>query len=170
MAANTSWHFPFGAMNWTIFTGGALFGLLGAFLVVVAPVGSTDWWVGLAAFALGGVNVLFTVWRPPRAKDRVTFDDEKVVRTLPNGKVESVRWCDLQRVEIWTTSAGPAVDDVFFMLHGKDRSGCAIPQSALGADVLLRRLQELPGFDNEAVIRAMGSTSDAEFVCWKRAD
>jgi hypothetical protein len=34
---------------------------------------------------------------------------------------------------------------------------------------LLVRLQQLPGFDNGVVIKAMGSTGDARFVCWKRA-
>ena len=33
---------------------------------------------------------------------------------------------------------------------------------------LLSRLQQLPGFDNEAVIKAMGSTNNAKFLCWKR--
>jgi len=39
-------------------------------------------------------------------------------------------------------------------------------QKALeGADKLLEALQKLPGFDNEAVINAMGSTGNARFVC-----
>ena len=101
--------------------------------------------------------------------DRVTFDAEKVVRTMPDGRVESLRWDDLQQVTIMTTSDGPMADDVFFMLHGKGQSGCAIPQGADGADALLQRLQQLPGFNNEAVIEAMSSTGDATFVCWKRA-
>jgi hypothetical protein len=100
--------------------------------------------------------------------DRVTFDNEKVVRTQANGRVETVRWDDLQQVTIMTTSDGPIADDVFFMLHGKDQSGCAVPQSADGADALLQRLQQLPGFNNEAVIEAMSSTANATFVCWKR--
>jgi len=33
---------------------------------------------------------------------------------------------------------------------------------------LLVRLQQLPGFNNEAVIKAMGSTTHNKFVCWKR--
>ena len=42
-----------------------------------------------------------------------------------------------------------------------------MPQSADGADALLARLQQLPGFNNEAVIEAM-SSADRTFVCWKR--
>jgi hypothetical protein len=43
-----------------------------------------------------------------------------------------------------------------------------IPQSADRSGALLKRLQELPGFDNHAFIVAMGSTDDARFLCWKR--
>jgi hypothetical protein len=32
----------------------------------------------------------------------------------------------------------------------------------------LGRLQELAGFDNEAVIRSMGSVENARFVAWRR--
>ncbi len=35
--------------------------------------------------------------------------------------------------------------------------------------VLLKRFQELPGFDNHAFIVAMGSGDDARFLCWKWA-
>jgi hypothetical protein len=43
-----------------------------------------------------------------------------------------------------------------------------ITQEAEGADKLLEALQKLPGFDNDAVIKAMSSTSNAKIVCWKR--
>jgi hypothetical protein len=48
------------------------------------------------------------------------------------------------------------------------KSGCAIPQFSEGFQSLLVRLQKLPGFDNDAVIKAMSTTSDGRFVCWKR--
>jgi hypothetical protein len=57
---------------------------------------------------------------------------------------------------------------VFFVLAGRGGSGCIIPQSAPESTPLLERLQRLPGFDNEAFIRAMSSTEDATFVCWRR--
>jgi hypothetical protein len=102
-----------------------------------------------------------------RQKDRISFDESAVTRTMPDGKTESVRWDDLKEVGILTTDEGPAVDDVFWLLLG-ERGGCAAPSEAIGMEELLPRLQKLPGFDNEAVIKAMGSTSNAKFVCWKR--
>jgi hypothetical protein len=67
-----------------------------------------------------------------------------------------------------TTDHGPFVDDVFWLLIGEDGKGCAVPSEAEGMKALLERLQRLPGFDNEAVIAAMGSTSNARFRVWKR--
>jgi hypothetical protein len=105
----------------------------------------------------------------PKRKARVAFDAECVTRTMPDGKTETVRWSDLQEVCILTTDDGPYVDDVIWILAGVDGGGCAVPSETQGMKELLPRLQELPGFDNEAVIKAMGSTSNARFVCWKRA-
>lgn len=104
----------------------------------------------------------------PGPKARVAFDAERVTRSLANGRVETVRWEDLERVEILTTDEGPLADDIIWLLIGKE-GGCAVPSETDGMDALLARLQRLPGFDNEAVIRAMGCTSHARFVCWKRA-
>lgn len=97
----------------------------------------------------------------------VSFDDDSVVCQRPNGLVERVRWSDLQVVFIQTTEAGPAVDDVFWVLGGGD-SGCVVPSESIGMSKLLERLQQLPGFDNNAVISAMTCAENREFICWKR--
>ena len=109
---------------------------------------------------------------PPaeRARAVVQFDAEAVTCTRPGGLTEHMRWSDLRAVLIKTTSYGPAVDDFFWILAGRDaQSGCVVPSEATGCDLLLARLQELPGFDNEAVIRASQSLEDRGFLCWERA-
>src|SRR5215813_13096380 len=98
----------------------------------------------------------------------VSFDEVRVVRTMRNGKTESLPWSDLQEVSIVTTDEGPFADDVFWVLTGAS-GGCAVPTNARGAAQLLERLQQLPGFDNKVVIEAMGSASNAMFVCWRRS-
>ena len=103
----------------------------------------------------------------PVANSIVAFDAQRIIRTMPDGTQEVVRWDDLAEVSIVTTDDGPFTDDVFWVLSGSS-SGCLVPSEAQGIKALLSRLQELPGFDNEAVIRAMGSTSNATFVCWRR--
>jgi hypothetical protein len=99
--------------------------------------------------------------------EKVSFDELGVTRTLADGRQESVRWDDLCEVVILTTDEGPMVDDVKWILRGTE-GGCLVPSETAGMDVLLPRLQELPGFDNEAVIAAMGCTDDRAFLCWRR--
>jgi hypothetical protein len=106
--------------------------------------------------------------RASKQKPRVTFDAECITQFMPDGKTETVRWNNLQEVGILTTDDGPMGDDVFWMLLGTEGAGCAIPSETEGMQKLLTRLQQLEEFDNDAVIEAMGSTSNAKFVCWKR--
>jgi hypothetical protein len=101
--------------------------------------------------------------------ERVSFDDAAVTRWMPGGRTEHVRWDELEEVGIVTTDEGPWAEDVYWMLRAAS-GGCAVGSETVGMDALLERLQQLPGFNNEAVIRAMGSTENATFVCWRRAD
>jgi hypothetical protein len=97
----------------------------------------------------------------------VEFNDEQVTRTTADGIRETLLWSELQEVSIITTDGGPYVDDVFWELRGTS-NGCLVPSQAEGIKELLSKLQELPGFNNEAVIHAMGSTDNAKFLCWQR--
>ena len=98
--------------------------------------------------------------------ESVVFDQERVTRTMANGKVETINWTELCEIESITTNKGPFVDDVFWLLVSKE-GGVAIPSETAGLDQLLLRLQELPGFDNAQVILAMGCTDNASFIVWK---
>ena len=101
----------------------------------------------------------------PKSLCVVQLSDTGVSCAHPEGKIETVEWDDLQRVEVLTTDEGPFAPDVFWILHGS-RSGCVIPQGATGERELLERLQALPGFRNEAVIEAMSSAVNQRFLCW----
>ncbi len=76
----------------------------------------------------------------------------------------------LTRVEIRTADTGPFEEDVHWAFHVEGQPGPAlmIPNGAVGAERLLTALSALPGFDNDAVIRAMGSTADAVFLIWRK--
>jgi len=108
--------------------------------------------------------------RRKRSTAVVTIDDHGVTRT--DGELrESVAWDDLAWVRIFTTSAGPAVDDVFFALGAGNGKGCLVPLELATSSHLLEALQQrLPGLDNAAVAQAMGSTTEAVFTIWKRPD
>ena len=103
----------------------------------------------------------------PAPGDTVSFDDQGVRLVSHDGTVGSVNWGELQAVYIETTAGGPFVEDVFFVLVGKDLEH-VVPQGAAGTDALLKRLGELPGFDHDAFCRAMCCTNNNRFVCWKR--
>jgi hypothetical protein len=129
---------------------------------------SAPGWIPIAMFIVMLPVACYTFnFRKAFQSDRVTFNDDLITRTLSDGKTETVRWDDLQEVGILTTDEGPMVEDVYWMLVGTN-GGCAIPSGAYGMDKLLARLQQLPGFDNGAVIEAMGSTTNNRFLCWKR--
>ncbi|MCA9075570.1 MAG: hypothetical protein KDA93_11095 [Planctomycetaceae bacterium] len=107
----------------------------------------------------------------PEASFVVTCDEESVVCQRPNGDKKQVRWDDLRAVLIETNDTGPWGTDVYWLLVGRDaQSGCVVPQGATGEEALLTQLQQLPGFDNEALIEAMGSTENQKFLCWEAAD
>ena len=93
-------------------------------------------------------------------------DDECVTRRRGGEVVEQVRWADLSEVVIRTTSEGPWLDDVFWLLRSSSGGAIAVPSEELERLDLLPRLSGLPGFDNDAVIAAMGCTADAFFHVW----
>jgi len=77
-----------------------------------------------------------------------------------------VRWEAVTEIAVRITSCGPAEEDVFFVFTYDDGTRLAI---GLGdTDYLLPRLQEMPGFDNEAFVRAMATSEDGSSVLWRR--
>lgn len=97
----------------------------------------------------------------------ITITKEDLTCTRPSGLVERVRWDDLQAVWIETTDDGPFVPDVFWVLEGTE-SSVVVPMEINKKLSILKHLQTLPGFDNEAVIAAMTSVKNGRFVCWTR--
>jgi hypothetical protein len=107
----------------------------------------------------------FPNW-PVNRVSSVTTDQAGIHFVRASGICESVCWDEIVRVVLRTSDKGPFEDDVFFVVETA-RDPLVIPQPAHGFDDLLRALQQLPGFDNQAVIEAMGCTDNREFVCWQ---
>jgi hypothetical protein len=102
------------------------------------------------------------------AAGTVTLDEWGVTRVVGDVR-EAIAWSDIVWVRVYTTSEGPIAEDVFFALGGADGKGCLVPHGLAGEVDLLAALQRrLPALDNEALIRAMGSTTDAVFTIWER--
>ncbi len=98
----------------------------------------------------------------------VEFSDQGIRSVERDGGAREVSWADLTEIRVVTNGNGPLAEDVFFVFAASETRWLIIPQSAID-DPALRRLQRLPGFDNSALIEAMFSTTDAEFLVW-RAD
>ena len=104
----------------------------------------------------------------PESRFVIQMTESAVSCHRPDGVIETVRWDELQQVQVLTTSDGPFAPDCFWLLRGPETTGCCIPQGATGDAELLDRIQKLPGFNNQAFIEAMGSTQEAIFTCWQR--
>jgi hypothetical protein len=102
-----------------------------------------------------------TTDQPPR----FVFDDAGVTRHLGRGKTESARFEELTEVAVYTTADGPWAEDVFYVLSCGDH-GCVVPET-FANPAFVNRLMELPGFDHETFIEAMGSTDERMFSCWR---
>ena len=131
-------------------------------------------WVATGFFLLCAAAMAAAPWLRARqgkvVAQTVTVDDWGVRRTMGDLK-EAVAWTELTEVSIFTTSEGPFVDDLFFVLRGAGESGVVVSQELAAEHKLLENLQaRLPDLDNETVIGAMGSTGDARFVIWPPAD
>ncbi len=99
----------------------------------------------------------------------VSHDDDSITVTFPDGHTQSLHWNALTKVAIRTTDEGPFVDDVFWEFYVGDALKLTYPQDAdIGHGLLNTMQKRLPGFDNEAVVKAMGATSNANFIAWQR--
>jgi hypothetical protein len=100
--------------------------------------------------------------------ETVQIDDTGVLRV--DGSIrEHILWSDIDQIRIITTDDGPYGEDVYFALSDSQGKGCLVPHDAAVRTQLLEELQSrFPGLDNDAVIRAMGSTSNNSFLVWER--
>jgi len=106
----------------------------------------------------------------PESLFKVAVTDSEIVAHRPDGTIERVAVAELKELYIVTTSAGPWAPDVWWLFVGSSEgSGCSFPGGATGEQDTLRFAEQLPGFDYTAFTSAMGSTSDAKFLCWRAA-
>ena len=71
-------------------------------------------------------------------------------------------------MDVVTNDTGPFGSDIWWLLLGRrENTGCTFPCGASGEKAFLDLVLALPGFKNEVFIQAMGSTSNAQFCCWR---
>ena len=125
-------------------------------------------WIVAAVFA-GIALLVFLAPRLRKAPTEVIHVDETGVSREGGGIREHIRWADVVEIQIITTDEGPYSEDVFFALADGKGRGCLIPHDAAVRTRLLEQLQaRFPGLDDAKVIEAMGSTTNNNFLIWKR--
>ena len=107
----------------------------------------------------------------PEPGHSVAVDEAGIRVREPGGSEQRMRWEDLASVVILTNDQGPFAVDVHWVLAARDKGlRLVLPMGSAGEQELLREMQQrLPGFDNAAVIDAMGSTDNANFLVWQAA-
>jgi predicted secreted protein len=96
----------------------------------------------------------------------VGFDRDRLWCRRPDWSQEAIRWAELERVEIQTTRQVPIQPDAFWILSGGGRQ-LIFPMGVEGEAELLARLQQLPGFDDEALVAAVSCVGDERFTCYR---
>ena len=129
--------------------------------------------LGLFGFLVLAVFLWWRVRHPRMVESLFTveFDDTAISVTSPNAEKRSLAWSQLTKVGIRTTDEGPMQADVFLGLHRDSETPAVVfPGGATGESEIIAAMQaRLPGFSNEELIKAMGSTSNAHFVIWEAA-
>lgn len=97
----------------------------------------------------------------------VVVDGTGVTVTHPGGDSRSMPWEKIRGLFIETNDSGPFGADVWWIAAG-DEGSVSFPLGATGEKEALAYLQTLPGFDNQALIKAMQSSENATFVIWDK--
>ncbi len=97
-----------------------------------------------------------------------SFTSEGVVFHTAEGKRVEIKYQDLTQVSIETNDQGPWLPDCFWYLSTKNAC-MRIENDDPLIQALLHELQQLPGFKNDLVIKAMSSTGGNDFVVWERS-
>lgn len=77
----------------------------------------------------------------------------------------SIAISSISKVSIATNDSGPWNTDLWWIISDGNQE-LQIPGGATGEDELLVALQQLEGFDNEQLIKAMSSVENAHFICY----
>ena len=105
----------------------------------------------------------------PERQILVDLNENEMSASYPNGDKLVVELRALKKVMVLTNESGPWGADLWFSFSS-DKSMCSFPQGATGEKNALEYLYALGGFDETNFIKAMGSTSNAEFICWEKTD
>lgn len=142
--------------------------------------------VGIASLSLAFVvtpAILLHVWRGqshsskcpegkglyPECLYHVSVENDVIQVKSPEGSVAAIAKNDIRELAIETNDSGPWDTDVWWEIKTLS-SDFRFPQGATGEQLAMRWFETFVGYKDDEVIRAMGSTSNARFVCWTASE
>jgi hypothetical protein len=134
--------------------------------------GYTSWWmpgVAFSLFILLALEPWYLTWQLRRRGEELQITDEGVLRRLPRGDNEYVRWNELREVSIVVTQGVNLAEEYFYVLAGTGTSGVLVGQRLATAHDLVAHLIKLPGFDHRGIAAAMSSQVNQRFTLWRAA-
>ena len=103
-----------------------------------------------------------------RAVCKITLNSRSVRLVGPTDTARALRRTDLSAVLVETHVTGERVTDVWWLLYGRaGEPALRAPQGASGEKELVDWLMSLPGFDVDALTRAMRFRGNATFELWR---
>tara|TARA_B110000967_G_C18751764_1_gene493190 strand:+ start:565 stop:927 length:363 start_codon:yes stop_codon:yes gene_type:complete len=102
----------------------------------------------------------------PESKWLVEVNGTEIKTVDYDGLETRIKINEISQIIIETNDSGPWGTDIWWRILGK-QGLLAIPGGATGESEMLECFQKFPKFNNEELIKAMSSTNNAEFVCWK---
>ncbi len=98
---------------------------------------------------------------------RVVVDDAGIILTRGD-ETQRIGWADVRSVHIESVAGGLKPDDVVWVLTpARGATPLRVAQTAPGADAMIARLQQLPGFRYEPMISSMITTEATRFLVWE---
>jgi hypothetical protein len=134
---------------------------------VGAIVAAVCMYLGLPIFLLNRWSPGFKV-SSGRGQCLVEVTQTEIFVTEPNGLTSRMKIEEIAEISIVTDDSAPWNEDVWWVIAHQAGHSLLYPNGAIGEQDELERFNKLPNFDDKTVITAMGSTSVARFVCWKR--
>lgn len=96
-----------------------------------------------------------------------SFDQEELLRTYPDGKIEHIHWHEVNAILVMVAGAGPSYGELFWIIGGND-GGCVVPFELDTDQSLFKAIQALPRFDRQQFKAALEAKSDGHFTVWQR--
>lgn len=132
--------------------------------------GRTGWWyfgIALTVFLVLLLEPWLLTWEIRRRGDTLQITDEGVLRRLPRGKSEYVRWSELREVSLVVTRDENLVEHHFYVLAGAGHAGVLVGQDMAARHDLLSHLAKLPGFDHRGIAARIESPAQQRYLLWR---